>query len=218
MEKLQNRLLLCKITGGVLFLLHFSLIVTIFANVMGKLWINYLVPDWIVFFISDRTDYPSDQVLVIGILLTVCTSQLCCSIAMLIGAFGSLTPLLWACSGYLIGFLFYFFQSFNELKDIDNVKDGFRYACLGKVQLTFDNNVTKLMFPCSFIASVWMLWRACKCRKDQEPEGPARQAEEGFYGGHHLKIIPGFRSKTKPFRFYFLLMNFYFGHFGFDIW
>ena len=185
---------------------------------MGKLWINYLVPDWIVFFISERTDYPSDQVLVIGILMTVCTSQLCCSIAMLIGAFGTLTPLLWACSGYLIGFLFYFFQSFNELKDSDSVKDGFRYACLGKVQLTFDNTVTKLMFLCSFIASVWILSRACKCRKDQEPEGPARQAEEDFDWGHHLKIIWGYRSKNKPFRFYFLLMNFYFGHFGFDIW
>ena len=112
--------------------------------------------------------------------MTVCTSQLCGSIAMLIGAFGSLTPLLWACSGYLIGFLFYFFQSFIELKDLDNVKDGFRYACLGKVQLTF-KIVTKLMFPYSWMASVWILSRACKCRRNQEPEGPARPAEEGFY-------------------------------------
>ena len=97
---------------------------------------------------------------------------------MLIGAFGRLTPLLLACSGYLIGFLFYLFLSFIELKDLDNVMDGFRYAGLGKVQLTFDNIVTKLMFPYSWMASVWILSRARNRRRNQEPEGPARQAEE----------------------------------------
>ena len=139
---------------------------------------------WIL-FVSENTEVPSAQVFVIGIALTFCTSQLWCGLAMFFAACRILAPIMSACSwGYFFGFLFYF--SLFVTNAINEVEDGlfrtfFTFGIIGNVQLAKNSwNGTKVDFPYSCNASVWICCRACKCGRNQEPEGPW-QVKEDFH-------------------------------------
>ena len=85
------------------------------------------------FSVSEKTKYPSEQVLIIGITLIFWTSQFWCSIAMIIGACGILTTLLSVASwGYLFGFLFYLSLFLTEVIDEFRFRTVFTFAFVGK--------------------------------------------------------------------------------------
>ena len=136
MEKtsLQKILISCKVIAGFLSFLHFSLIVAAFASFEGKFLKNFKNGEnELDFFVSENTKYPSDQVWIIGITLIFWTSQFWNSIAMIIGACGSLTTVLAACSwGYLLGFLFYFTLFLTDVIDEFRIRTVSTFAFLGK--------------------------------------------------------------------------------------
>jgi len=120
MEKtsLQKILISCKVIAGFLSFLHFSLIVAAFAS------------------FEEKTKYPSEQVLIIGITLIFWTSQFWCSIAMIIAACGILTTLLSVASwGYLFGFLFYLSLFLTEVIDEFRFRTVFTFAFVAVLHL-----------------------------------------------------------------------------------